>query len=197
MAIDVRSVEGQMGFDDLLIETDQVNQERAFHKKTAGLPTTWDEAYPFYWELVHEHHRLMMEADVEAVMALREQAYDLAYKLNDGKPGILADENSSGRKLSRETRATAGEVPLWGQAGDFIIEVEGMKICIEMQGIFGICGKHAYWLGFAAHIVDKGKPFITETGYRSFLGIGMEPESNLTTAEIAWRVVLQFQNPKS
>lgn len=192
MAIDIRNAEGQLGFDELLIETEQVNRDRAFQKKTAGLPSTWETALPFYWKLLHEHHRLMMSADVEAVMALREQAYDLAYKLNDCNPGILANENSSGRKLCRETQAATGEVPLWGQAGDFNIELDGMLIRIEMQGIFGIGGKYAFWPGFGAHAVHKDKPFISETGYRSFLGVGMESITGLTPETFAHHAITVF-----
>jgi hypothetical protein len=56
---------------------------------------------------------------------------------------------------------------LWGQQGDFILELPGVRVRIEMAGLFGIG-----FPSFAAHIVDPGKPSISETGYRSFLGVG-------------------------
>lgn len=47
-----------------------------------------------------------------------------------------------------------------------------MRVRIEMDGIFGIGASHMPWIGFAAHAVEKNKPFLSETGYRSFLGVG-------------------------
>ena len=63
-------------------------------------------------------------------------------------------------------------MPLWGQSGQFEITLDGMRVAIDMDGIFGIGASHMAWLGFSAHAVDFDKPFISETGYRSFLGCG-------------------------
>lgn len=191
MAIDKHCPSGQLGFDDLLVETDRVNQDQAFEKKTGDLPATWEEGLPFYRDLLTEHHLHMIDAEVEKAMALRERAYDLARKLNNGQPGILADENSSGCILCRETRAAFDETPLWGQSGEFMINVKGCDIRIAMNGIFGIGGAHCYWPGFSAHAVDKTKPFISETGYRSFLGVGMEPKAETSVRSFVRALIAQ------
>jgi hypothetical protein len=47
-----------------------------------------------------------------------------------------------------------------------------MRIRVEMDGLFGIGTSHMSWCGFAVHAVDWEKPFLSETGYRSFLGAG-------------------------
>jgi hypothetical protein len=47
-----------------------------------------------------------------------------------------------------------------------------MRVRIEMDGIFGAGSFHMPWCGFAAHAIDRNKPFLNETGYRSFLGVG-------------------------
>ena len=52
-----------------------------------------------------------------------------------------------------------------------------------MDGIFGVASNVFPWLGFAAHAVEWRKPFLSETGYRSFIGLrgslqpGMTPDS--------------------
>jgi hypothetical protein len=53
----------------------------------------------------------------------------------------------------------------------------------EMEGIFGIGASVTTWPGFSAHAVDWNAPFLSETGYRSFLGLsgtlmaGMTPDA--------------------
>lgn len=73
--------------------------------------------------------------------------------------------------LARLTAAEPGTVPLWGQEGEFVIEVTGMRVRIEMDGMFGIGAGFSPWMNFSAHAVDWDKPFLSETGYRSFMGM--------------------------
>jgi hypothetical protein len=55
-------------------------------------------------------------------------------------------------------------VPRWGQAGDFVILVRDVRVRIDWESIWGFS-----FPAFGAHAVDWHKPFISETGYRSFL----------------------------
>lgn len=147
------------------------------------MPGTFPEALPYYHALLDKHHAAMLAADVDETMRLREEADTLALRLNHGDPGILAGPDAPGCALARETAATPGSVPLWGQKGSFIVTVSGARVRIEIDGIFGIGVRVAYWPGFSAHAVDRDRPFISPTGYRSFLGIhadavpGMTPDA--------------------
>lgn len=85
---------------------------------------------------------------------------------------MIADEDSPGCVLARET-AAASDAPLWGRQGAFEITASGARVRIEMEGLFGIASS-SHWLGFAAHAVDWDQPFISATGYRSFLGCSVE-----------------------
>jgi hypothetical protein len=129
---------GQLGFDAFLFVADEANRQLQIAREGAHLPDTLDEALPFYRALIQRHHEAMLAGDHEAVMAMREEAYLLARKLNGYEPGILADEDSPGRVLDRETRAPCGSVPLWGQSGAFELECMGMRVRIEIDGMFGI-----------------------------------------------------------
>ena len=93
-------------------------------------------------------------------------------RLNNYEPGILAGADAPGCVLARLTRASEGAVPLWGQRSSFIIERRAMRVRIELEGMFGIGARFMSWLGLGAHAVDWDKPFLSETGYRSFLGVG-------------------------
>ena len=56
---------------------------------------------------------------------------------------------------------------------------------METDGIFGISTRYVILPGFAAHAVDFGKPFISETGFRSFIGYGASVEPGVTIEAFA------------
>lgn len=179
----------QLGFDGLLAAAEADNSARRFERATAHLPGTMAEALPVFRALLERHHAVMLAADVQETMRLREEAHDLARKLNGGAPGILAHDEAPGYVLERETAATPGAVPIWGQSGEFIIAASGMRVRVEMDGVFGTAGHCCYWPGFAAHAVDPDRPFLSETGYRSFLGIHADPVPDMTPEHFAANVI--------
>ncbi len=162
----------QLGFDALLDSAAADNQSRKHQRACAHLPDTIAEAVPFLRALIDRHHAAMLAGDAVTVERFREEAHQLAFKLNNYEPGILADDDSPGCVLDRLTQAPEGAFPLWGQAGSFVIECASMRVHIEMDGFFGIASRYSSWMGFAAHAVDRNAPFLSETGYRSFLGCG-------------------------
>jgi hypothetical protein len=179
-------------FDDLLIETDHINEKQRFDQQTNHLPGTMDTALSYYQSLLERHHQAMLAGNSVSTMALREDAYLLARKLNNGEPGILANEAAPGCILASMTKAQDGELPLWGQQARFEVEAAGVLIHIEMDGIFGIGASTGFWLGFSAHSVCKQSPFISETGYRSFLGVFADIQPNITPDMFAHRVIQNY-----
>lgn len=170
----------QLGFDDLLETAAQDNAERIFAKETAHLPENFADAVRFFEAFIRDHDQAMRDAKVDDVMRLREEAHLLAKKLNGGNPGILAHDNAPAYRLERAFAPEAGHEPLWGQHGKFIVCIEGMQVEVDLHGIFGIGGCYHFWPGFAARAVDHAKPFLSQTGYRSFLGIHAEPQAGLS-----------------
>jgi len=162
----------QLGFDALLTDTDAINRERIEEAAHAHLPGTMEEAVPYYWRLIKAHHAAMLAGDIGEVSRLRGEAHDLAYKLNGFEPGILADEDAPGCVLARLTQAKDGDVPLWGQSGSFEVRYRDMRVQIDIDGLFGIGATSMSWPGFSASAIETDKPFLSETGYRSFLGVG-------------------------
>lgn len=65
------------------------------------------------------------------------------------------------RWVADQTVVDDGVIPMFGQKGRFIIEISGCVIDFTYDGLFGICGG-------AARVVHLDRPFISETGYRSF-----------------------------
>lgn len=180
---------GQLGFDALLQTADADNRSRVFERRTAHLPSTMQEGIAHYRLLIRQHHAAMLAAAVDEVMRLRKEARLLARRLNGGDTGILADDDAPGCVLARETAAAPGEVPLWGATGEFTVTSGEMRVRIELDGMFGIGTSTGFWPGFSAHAVDPDRPFLSETGYRSFLGIYAAPVSGLLPDEFALKVI--------
>lgn len=179
----------QLGFDDLLADTDKANEQAAFEKQCGYLPATIEDALPFLRDLIGKHHAAMLAADGETAMKLRDEAHKLALRLNKGEPGILAGPDAPGCMLARLTLADPETVPLWGQGGSFVIEAAGMRVRIELDGLYGIGASFSPWMNFGAHAVDWEKPFFSETGYRSFLGIHAELVPGMTPDRFAGEVI--------
>ncbi|MCQ0987223.1 hypothetical protein [Jiella marina] len=179
----------QLGFDDLLAEAAETNRKAVFEKETGHLPGSMEAAVPYLLDLFTAHHAAMLAADIEEALRLRGEAHRLAEKLNNGEPGILAGPDAPGCVLERLTAAADGTVPLWGQTGSFIIETHGIRVRIEMSGLFGIGASFCTWLNFAAHAVDWDKPFLSQTGYRSFMGVHTEPVPGLTPETFAAKII--------
>lgn len=181
--------ENQLGFDSLLATAEAENLTRQQERSCVHLPGTMDAALPFYRDLIERHHQAMLTGEPQTVRQLRDDAHLLAVKLNGYEPGIIADKDSPGCVLDRETKAREGTVPLWGQSGSFEIAHEGMRVRIEMDGMFGIGASFGVWMDFAAHAVEIDKPFLSETGYRSFLGVGGELQPGFTPDSFAAAIV--------
>lgn len=179
----------QLGFDALLAEADTINRQAAFEKQYGHLPDRMEEALSFYRGLIDRHHEAMLTADLDIVMVLRKDAHSLALRLNRGEPGIIAGPDAPGCVLEDRTAAENGAVPKWGQRGSFIIEVGTMRVRIDMDGIFGISAQYMPWMNFSVRAVDWDKPFLSETGYRSFMGLHAALVPGLTPDTFAKEVI--------
>lgn len=167
------------GFDQMLEE-----------QRTAHIPSSMEEAIPFYRNLIERHHEAMMDGDVQKTMAIRGEAQDLAIKLNGGTLlGISGGPDAPASVLERETAAPKGTIPLWGQLGDFEINVRGIPVRIEQDGIYGIGAGTGALLGFETHAVDYNRPFISNTGYRSFIGVHGNMPRGVTPDAVAAEVI--------
>lgn len=152
-------VPGQLGFDALLSEASKQNSQQRFERRTSHLPSAMPDALDYFRALIGRHHAAMIAGDAPLVFELRDEAKLLARKMIGGKLEIMASDDAPGCRLANLTKAPLGEVPLWGQEGEFRIAVRGMRVRIDQYGIFGIGSSIMYWPGFAAHCVDAHKPF--------------------------------------
>lgn len=104
------------------------------------------------------YHDALLAGDVQAL-----DDADLVYracviKLNGGTHFGCADVQ---RELEAKLAARPGQIPEWGQAGEFLLDVDGMRIVVKMclNGLESHCGAELW-------AVDFDKPFVSETGFR-------------------------------
>jgi hypothetical protein len=182
----------QLGFDALLADADATNRQRSLEAQSAHLPSDMASAVAYHREQIKRHHAAMLAGDFENAIAIREEAHALALKLNGFEPGILAGEDAPGCQLARSCAAQAGTLPLWGQDGCFVLCIAGMETDVIMHGMFGIGARWSVSPGFEVRAVDQAKPFLSETGYRSFLGLSMPPKTGESVPDYVRRAVEQY-----
>jgi hypothetical protein len=110
-----------------------------------------------------KYHDAVLAGHVD-VLDQMEMAYAaLVYKLNgDTLHGCKANGESAFYVLERALAAAPGQVPNWGQAGEFLLEVDGLRVRVVLTS--SMLGNHR---SCDLHVVDVDKPFISATGYRS------------------------------
>lgn len=106
----------------------------------------------------HLYHDAMLAGDEQALGSASVVYRACVIKLNGGThfgcSGIQ-------KELEAKFAAPPGQVPSWGQAGEFLLEVEGMRIVVKMcpDSMSTHCGAEL-------NAVDFDKPFLSRTGYR-------------------------------
>jgi hypothetical protein len=168
--------------------------EMADEQRIAHIPSTMEDAIPYYRKLIERHHAAMLAGDVPTAMKVREEAHDLAYKVNGGDVAIKGGPDAPAYVLERATAAPAGTVPMWGQTGQFTIHLGAIPVRIEQEGMFGIGASFGVWPGFGAHAVDYQKPFFSETGYRSFVGCHADMGPGTTPDVFAREMIQAYVN---
>jgi hypothetical protein len=161
-------------------------------QETAHLPSAMDDGVHLYRAMLVKNHEAMLAGDEKGAAAIQKEAARLATKLNGGEPGILGGPEAPGHVLMDATAAPPGTVPMWGQKGEFDVRVGNMPVHIRMDGMLGAGRLRSNWPGFDATVVEPDKPFLSETGYRSFIGVHAKLVPGLTTDAFAREVIASY-----
>ena len=135
------------------------------YRAAKGLPDT-DE------ELIERCRELLVEYDATIRLADRGFADDIAakieqacIKLNGGEAfGMKCIPDGGMTRMGAALMAPYQSVPMWGQPGIFTIEAHGIPVRVGYSGLFGVTHH-----GFDVTAIEWDKPFLSPTGYRSFL----------------------------
>ena len=148
-----------------------LEQQPLFLKTLEFLPAKRGELEQLARDMLGLFNDAMITAsarDIET-SALRYSA--VVYRLHGDTFMGSSTKEGAGGQLRRLLAAPAGVVPGWGQAGGYLLEVDGMRLRVEVDP-WGINGVHS--VGF--HAVDAAAKFISETGYLSQF---LHPDQNV------------------
>lgn len=107
--------------------------------------------------VLHLYHDAMLAADVQALDDAHLVHQACVVKLNGGAVLGCASVQDA---LAAKFAAPAGQVPRWGQSGEFLLEVDGMRLVVKMDAddLDNHCGAEL-------HAVDFDQSFVSRTGY--------------------------------
>lgn len=130
----------------------------------AELPADRDGLLAAAVAAVVEIDAAVMRGDGAAAELAGDRYEAIIWKLNGGTNfGCMADDEAAGRVIERHCAAVPGDVPLWGQRGQFLAVAGDVRALVEYEaGYGGPLNAH-----FQFHAVDLDRPFISATGYRS------------------------------
>lgn len=92
------------------------------------------------------------------------QLYDaVRYKLNGNTFRACSVGNPSvTQRIEAYCAAEPGTVPMWGQCGEFLLDMGTYRLWVTCNMTFGMQMPHMEF-----HAVDLNRPFLSESGYRS------------------------------
>lgn len=135
-----------------------LDERPEFIEAMAALPADPVELEAAALNAMHIYHDAMLAGEVQTL-----DDADLIYqacvcKLNGG---TRFGSGEIQRALEVKLAAPVGHVPRWGQAGEFLLEVDGMRLVVVMKP--DTLSNHC---GAELNAVDFDKPFVSRTGYR-------------------------------
>ena len=148
--------------------TDRIEQRSAARDAAAAavaasLPADQAGLLDVAKECVQLYNDAVMNRADFAALIIGERHDAIVWKLNGGTYfGCHAGDESAGPVVSRHCQAVPGEVPLWGQQGEFMITVTDIRCWVKCGGGLGSVLRSQ----FEFNVVDLDAPFISETGYR-------------------------------
>jgi hypothetical protein len=127
------------------------------------LPEGEDELLETAASAVARYDQAVVSGDDAGATVAAQLVDAVVWKLNGGTMfGCKADEDAAGCRVDRFCAAPAGAVPRWGQRGEFLVKVAGVRAVVEVDDNLSRGVHH-----FAFHAIDPHALFISETGYRS------------------------------
>jgi hypothetical protein len=146
----------------------QLNMFSAFQSaEPPPTPDAFDVAILVYRESLAAYTAAMLAADSAAAAEAQAAAKAAVMSCVTGKfsyYNVLAG-------FEMDTDAVSGEIPPWGHTGAFVLPyASNLRLHVKMHGFVNL-GVGPF-RGFEVRAVDASRPFISSSGYRSFIGAG-------------------------
>lgn len=125
------------------------------------LPSARQDLLAVAKSLVVALNAAVVAGDRAAASAAQDRYDAVVWKLNGGTFFGCEAGEGGGVLARRFCAADPGEIPLWGQGGEFLIEVRGIRAVACLSYCFGRMNA-----GFSFNAIDPSAPFISPTGFR-------------------------------
>lgn len=109
-------------------------------------------------------HQAILDEDEAAFEAAVQQYDGVVYALNGFTFFASETDDGGATRLRTALAAAPGAVPLWGQAGEFLIDHAGVRAIVQMNGGFGM------WGYCSLRAASAGGLFVSDTGFLSLMG---------------------------
>lgn len=147
------------------LETREAAEHRELMDRAEQLPGGREDLLAEARKAIDRLNEAVMAGDAPGV-ADAFRTYDaVVWRLNGDTFFASRDcwnPEAGGHVVDRHCAAMPGQEPLWGQKGEFLISVQGMRARVEIKEGFG--PQH---VSIHFHAVDVHRPFISETGFLS------------------------------
>lgn len=154
----------------------------------ATLPTGQDALLSVALGAVSACNEAVLAGDVVAANAASSRYEAAVWKLH-GETFLgcrdSSDPKAGGNVIEKHCEAVPGAVPMWGQKGEFLVMVDGVRALVNFNDGWGSLTDCNY----SFHAVDLDGPFISETGYLSHFGVA---EFGKTVLEAAQELLAGF-----
>jgi hypothetical protein len=132
----------------------------------ADLPDEEDRLIAIARESLEAFDQAIRSDDPEAEEAAHHRYQAVIWKLNGGEFfGCFGEAGAAGYRVTEGSAAVSGQAPLWGQKGEWLMDVAGMRVLVQSDGGTGTMAHH-----YTFNAIDVAQPFLSETGYRSYFG---------------------------
>lgn len=129
----------------------------------ATLPDDPAELLRAAFSAVESIDRSVLAGELDAADAARNTYEAIVWKLNGGTMFASLDgPEAPGNVVAAHCAAAPGIAPGWAQDGEFLVTAAGVRARVVVSHGFKSFGRH-----FAFHAVDRDRPFISQTGFRS------------------------------
>ncbi|MDP3853175.1 ParB/RepB/Spo0J family partition protein [Phenylobacterium sp.] len=136
--------------------------------------------------------------DTDAAGAFAEEYDQVVYAFNGGESIGSAAPRDDGRQsacaeVAEALAAPIGEAPMYGQSGLFKLDINGMAVIVKAKGRLS---KYVPGGDADLNIADLDAPFLSNTGYRSCLGVrGPGTFAEGITRHIVWLIHQKENRP--
>lgn len=139
-------------------------EDDVFWHMARSMPDGDDELMAHAGEVLESFHASVMVGSALKAMVAANRFDVLVRKMNRGANFASAEVRD--RILDRY-KPEPGQVPLWGQDGEFRITVNDCRAWVKVS-----VARWHFMPHLEFHIIDLDRKFISETGYRSYFGNG-------------------------